>query len=337
MKLKIVGPSTREDEMKERFVGVFWGLVLVVCGAVALLGNIHVLRIDDPYIGMAVTGGMSVLFFASYFLSGTKRWGWLFPACILAGATLTIALSLANGFPEGLTAAPVMLGIAAPFLAAYFQVPNGRRWALIPFCALVVLTIVIALSDSVSGDWMGTLVLLALGLPFLVTYLMNREHRWALIVGGILAGLSLIPLLTAVFSDEYAGVAVLALFSIAFGTVYFLKPRHWWALIPAGLFLSSMVSVLLTDTPLALHSSSGVVERVVGGVFFAGFALTFLVLWLRRASIRTAWAVYPALIFGALAAITIIGGENWVNNGWPVILIAIGLLVLFRNYRRNLA
>ncbi len=323
--------------MKERYVGVFWGVVLVIAGALALLGNIHLIRINDPYVGMAVTGGMSILFFASYFLSGLKRWGWLFPACILAGATLTVALSLGTGIPDSLMAAPVMLGIAAPFLAAYFQAPNGRRWAMIPFWALVGLTAVIAIGDLLPGELVGTLILLAFALPFFVAYLMNRERRWAVIVAGVLAGLSIIPLLTTIFNDNYSGLAVLVLFTIGFGAVYFLKPRHWWALIPAGLFLSSAVSVVLTDTPLALHSSTGVVERVVGGVFFIGFALTFLVLWLRRASIPTTWAIYPALVFGAIAAITIIGGENGMNTAWPVIIIAIGLLILYRNYRRKIA
>jgi peptidoglycan/LPS O-acetylase OafA/YrhL len=132
-------------------------------------------------------------------------------------------------------------------------------------------------------------------------------------------------------------VAVLALFTIGFGLVYLLKPRHWWALIPAGLFLTSAVSVLLTDTPLGLADGTAIEERVVGVIFFAGFALTFLVLWLRRHSVPTTWAVYPALVFGLLAVVTIAGGENGVNTFWPLIFIAGGLLILYRSYSRRMA
>ncbi len=178
--------------MKERILGIFWGIVLILAGGWFLLSGRGFI-IEDPYLGIAFLAVLSALFFTSYFVSGPNRWGWLFPACILAGATVTAALSLIPGNHGGWIGSPVLLGVAAPFVVSYFIRPETRSWAWIPAYILVVLALIAALADLIPGEFIGTLVLLAVALPFLLSYLRNRARTGALITAIILAVVSIIP------------------------------------------------------------------------------------------------------------------------------------------------
>ena len=71
--------------MKSRIMAIFWGLMLVGAGAAALLqqaGMIDLELIPGRFAGLAF-GALSAFFFLTWFLEGTHKWGWLFPACIL--------------------------------------------------------------------------------------------------------------------------------------------------------------------------------------------------------------------------------------------------------------
>ena len=80
--------------MNVKHVGIFWGAVLVVAGVWFLATGANSITIEDPYLGLALTAGLSALFFASYLISGPQHWGWLFPACIFAGVSLVIVFWL---------------------------------------------------------------------------------------------------------------------------------------------------------------------------------------------------------------------------------------------------
>ena len=66
-------------------------------------------------------------------------------------------------------------------------------------------------------------------------------------------------------------------------------------------------------------------------VFFLGFAATFGVLYLRRGSIPTEWAKVPALVFSGIALVTLAGSLGL--NGIPLVLIALGVIVLVSSLR----
>lgn len=118
---------------KEKIVGMFWGAVLIILGAAFLVTGNTSIQIRDPWLGIAFAGALSLAFFASYFLSGVGKWGWLFPACIFAAVTLVgLITRLFPGVDGGWTASPILLAIAAPFLVAYFLNREKRGWALIP-------------------------------------------------------------------------------------------------------------------------------------------------------------------------------------------------------------
>ncbi len=409
---------------KEKYVGMFWGAVLILIGAWFLVTRTTSFTITNPWLGMALTGGLSLVFFASYFLSGEEKWGWLFPACIFAGVTLTVLLTQIFPAPQGgWIGAPVLLGIAAPFLVAYFQDREKNRWALFPTYGLVAITLIAALSDFIQGEFLGslflllialpflaiylrdhtrrwalivagvlavislipayamvamtliavfadrlkgdlagtlfmllvavtliaafadriqgelvgTLVLLLIALPFLAVYLRDRSRRWALIVAGVLAVISVIPALSAGLNGEIVGPVVLFLFAAAFFVVFFTGMQRWWSLLTAGIFTTLGVVALLTQSTIAeTLGGEARAGQLSGAVFFLGLALSFLVLWLRRASVRTAWAIYPAVVLAAMALVTFIVGQPGYDVAWPIILIAGGALLLYLSYRRRL-
>ncbi len=323
--------------MKEKYVGMFWGLVLVLVGGWFLVTGRTNLTIYDPNLGIMLTGGLSLLFFSSYFISGPKRWGWLFPACILAAMTLVVLLSQVPRAGGGMLAAPMLVAVGVPFLVAYLQSPKDRGWALIPVYVMAALTLIVFLVDGISGELAGTLVLLMIAMPFLVVYLRNRQRRWPLIPFGVLAWISLIPALTLMVNDHFIGVAVMLLLAAPFVVVYFLSPRNWWAMIPAGVFVSISLVVLLAMTVLADRTGQDLLmEQVAGGVLFLGLGLTFLGLWLRRSDVPTAWAIYPAAVLGLLALVTFIGGQKGLTYAGPLAVIVGGILLIFNSNRRKL-
>jgi hypothetical protein len=324
---------------KEKYVGYFWGAVLIVIGIVFLTTRTTSFQINDPWIGLAVTGGLSLAFFASYYLSGKEKWGWLFPACILAGTALTILFTILVPEPQGgWVAAPILLGIGVPFLAAYLLDRQKNGWALYATAGIVVLTIIAALSDLVQGEWMGTLVMLLAALVFLVVYLQNRKRIWPLIVAGALAVVSVIPPLSAGLDSDLVGVVVMALFALAFFVLFFTgQSKRWWALIPAGVFTTISAVVLLTLPTVADGlGSEEQAGRIAGAVFLLGLGLTFLVVWLLRHRAPTAWGIYPAIILAVLGLIALVTGQAGLDFLWPILLIAGGALLVWQAYRKKL-
>ena len=77
--------------------GLFWGLLLIAAGAVALgqqMGYID--QFSEPRIWMAIFGLVSLLAFLNHALSGWTQWGWLFPAGIFGGLAVTIRATVAR-------------------------------------------------------------------------------------------------------------------------------------------------------------------------------------------------------------------------------------------------
>ena len=121
------------------------------------------------------------------------------------------------------------------------------------------------------------------------------------------------------------------LFMLPFLVVYFWSTQNWWALIPAGLFGSIGVVAWL-----AINSGdSNQNSNLLTGVMFTGWALTFLILWLRRRSVPTTWAMYPALAMAILAVAAFVWGVTTLTVIWPVVIIVAGVLLIFQSLRRR--
>ncbi|HEX6387425.1 MAG TPA: hypothetical protein VF177_22385 [Anaerolineae bacterium] len=314
--------------MKQRSINVIWGLILILAGVVFLAEQLGLIPDLAATLWGFIFAGASLLYFITYFTAGVSQWGWLFPATITAGLAGTIWLAEA-GVEGTLAGALFMASVSLPFWLVYVVDRRANWWALIPGWATAVITLVILLADRVAGEFIGTLVLLGIALPFFAVYLANRKHWWALIPAFILSGVGLVVLLAAVASGEAIGALVLFSIALPFFVVYFRFREHWWALIPAGILASTGVVTLLAT----IEMSEAVAARVLGGVLFVGMAATFGWLWLQRDHAPTDWARYPAAGL-AVAALLVLALGTRMEVMWPVVLIAIGLWLLYDTSRR---
>jgi hypothetical protein len=199
-----------------------------------------------------------------------------------------------------------------------------RRFPLT--CYLTAIGLVTLLADTVPGEVIGTLVLYCIAAPFLVVYLTNRTRRWALIPAFALAVVGLIPLLTTAVSGNVVGAFVMFMIAAPFAVVYAMSPRNWWAVIPAGVMASIGLVALLSSLDTG---SNRFIGALIGAVLFAGWALTFLFLWWRRAEHPTAWAKWPAIGLGITAAVVLTVGATTARYVMPLLIIGAGVIVLY--------
>ena len=313
--------------MRSTYVNILWGVALILGGGLFLAHNLGYFDRFSPQFWMAAFAGASLFFFASYFLSGIRHWGWLFPASMSAALALTIGLSEA-GFTDAAIGAPILASIALPFVVAFALNPRQHWWALIPAWVMAVLTLIVLATARLPGEFIAALVLFGIALPFLVVYLVDRSRWWALIPAFTLGVVGLLPLLANHLSGDLMGAFVLLLLALPFLVVYLASPPNWWALIPAGVLGSIGLSLLLSS----IEVFGTYWNTLIGALMFLGWAATFGLLWLRRESQPTEWAKYPALIMLAAALVTMVLGSG-IQQYWPLALIAVGALVLLNNLR----
>ncbi|MEJ5201959.1 MAG: hypothetical protein WHV66_06955 [Anaerolineales bacterium] len=172
----------------------------------------------------------------------------------------------------------------------------------------------------------GTLFAVA-GLAFLSILFGDRSKWWAAIPGIILVGLSgmlWMGYLAPGLSARYGGAFFLACIGLSFVVVYFLDRSNWWAIIPAGVMFT-LVAIT------ALENISGLES---GGLIFFGLALTFALLGIVPVEGgRMRWPWYPALILLVMGIIISFSIGSILNYVWPLILILIGLMMVFRTLR----
>ena len=162
-----------------------------------------------------------------------------------------------------------------------------------------------------------------LGVLFLLTALFNSSLWGMLIPGFILLGLGVVVFLSTSTSTSgnVVGSVFLASVALPFWVVALTRRSNWWAIIPAG-----VITVLAAMPLLAEAWLSG---QVVGAVFFLGLGATFGLV--RLATIGRSdmgWTWYPALILGGIGLVMLASGDAQV---WPVVLIAIGAVLLIRS------
>lgn len=318
--------------MNGKKINIIWAVALIAAGLIFLAQELGFISSLTPVFWLVFFSGLSLVFFASYFSAGIRQWGWLIPALLFGGVALTITFD-AVGLHGSFVGAPILAGLAIPFLVAYGVDTRNNWWALIPAWVMGVLTVVILLADFVQGELVGTIVLFGIGLPFLFVYLTDRTRWWALIPAGVMGVVGLIPLLSMRLEDEAMGAVVMFLFALPFLVVYLWSRRNWWALIPAGVMATIGVIVLLAGGREAPGK-----DALITGALFLGWGLTFLALWLRRsAHPATGWAKYPAVALGAVGLLALALGPSGVRLITPIVIIGAGVIVLYFAFRRRVA
>ena len=306
---------------------LFWGVLLIGGGALALAEQLGYVDNLSPTIWILVFAAISLLGFVSYAMSGWKQWGWLFPAGVFGGLAMVIALAT-NNVSSAAVATPLFIGLLLPFVVAYFTDRTRNWWALIPGGVMLFLALVTLLVDSVGGEWIGAMFLLLIGIAFLAVYFNNQTRTWALLVAYIFGVLSIAPMLAA-FGNvaAYFGSVFLLAIGLPFYMLYFRSAENWWAIIPAG-----VMTILAVITTLAI---AGFINDATGGGYvnaflMAGLSATFGVLWLRH---NKEWAKIVAIVL-ALVAVASVFFVSYYEIFWPVAIILGGVYLLYTAMRR---
>jgi hypothetical protein len=307
--------------------GLFWGLLLIAAGVVALGQQMgYISQFTEPRIWIAVFAAVSLLAFLNYALSGWKKWGWLFPAGVFGGLALVITLATSN-VDSAAVASPLFLGLLIPFVAAYFTDRTHNWWALIPGGVMLFLALTTLFVDSSGGEWVGALFLFMIALSFLVVYLNNRTRTWALLVSYIVGVLSIAPLMSTSGRDAaYFGPIFLFAVALPFFFVYFRSPEHWWAIIPAGSVATVAMLAALAIAGWIRNANEG---GYANALLMGGLAATFAVLWLRHSK---AWAKVVTIAL-ALVGVASVFFASSSQIFWPVAIILVGVYLFYTALR----
>lgn len=307
--------------------GLFWGLLLIGAGAVALAQQMgYIDQFTDPRVWIGIFAAVSLLAFLNYALSGWRQWGWLFPAGVFGGLAVTIMLAT-NNVDSAAVATPLFIGLIIPFAAAYLMDRARNWWALIPGGVMVFLALTTLLVDSAGGEWVGALFLFMIAISFLLVYLNNQTRLWALIVAYATGVLGLAPLMSMGGRDAaYFGPVFLFAIALPFFIVYFRSAQNWWAIIPAG--------VLTTISIIAALAIAGLIRNVNQGgyanaLMMGGLAVTFAVVWLRHAK---PWAKIVSIAL-ALVAVASVFFASYSQIFWPVAIILAGIYLFYTALR----
>lgn len=292
--------------MKNNWISLVWGILLILGGGLFLAQNLGYAEEFSNQVWMMIFAGVSVLFFATYFLLGVQHWGYLFPACIFGGTAITMALGEA-GVSSSAVGAPVIIGVGLPFLVAFGLDMRKNWWALIPAFIFGMITMLLFIADIASGEAIGTAVLYSFALPFLVAYLTNtRERKWALIPAYVFAVVGTLPMINTQVSGEIIGAFVMFAIGLPFLIVFLWNRKNTWGLIVA--FILATVGMLPLLTTLDTKG-----ETIGAFVMFA-LALPFWVTFLL--SSRNWWAVIPAGIMTSVGVtVFLIGTWNFSDAG----------------------
>lgn len=316
--------------MKVNRSGLFWGLLLIGAGALALgqqLGYIE--QFSDPLFWIVVFAFVSLVALIEYALSGWRQWGWLFPAGVCGGLALVILLAT-NNVDNAAVASPLFFGLVIPFAAAYLTDRTQNWWALIPGGIMLLMAFMMLLIDNVDDELVGAMFLMFFGLAFLVVYLTNRTRMWALIVAYVFGVISIAPMLSAL-GDEAGYFGAIVLFGVAlpFYLLYF-RSAKWWAIIPAGVLTVIGVIAALGVAGLINDSTSG---GYVSAFLMGGLAATFAVVWLAN---HKAWARIVTIVLGVLAVASLFF-ISYYEIFWPVAIILGGLYLFLTALRTKSA
>ena len=305
---------------------LFWGVLLIGGGALALAGQLGYIDNLSPALWIFVFAAISLLGFVSYAISGWTQWGWLFPAGVFGGLAVTIALAT-NHVDSAAVGSPLFFGLLIPFVAAYLTDRTRNWWALIPGGVMLFLALTTLLVDNVGGEWVGALFLLLIGLVFLGVYLNNRTRLWALIVAYVFGVLSIAPMLAAGGEmAAYFGSVFLFGVALPFFILYFRSAQNWWAIIPAGVLTVVGVIATLAIAGFINDATSG---GYVNAFLMAGLAVVFAILWLRH---NKDWAKIAAVVLAVVAVASVFFVSAY-EIFWPVAIILGGIYLLYTALR----
>jgi hypothetical protein len=306
--------------------GLFWGMLLIMGGVLALAQQMGYIESISPQMGLYSFAAISLVALVMYALSGWKEWGWLFPVGVFGGLAVTTAMAI-NNVNTAAVGSPIFFGLLIPFVVAYLTDRARNWWALIPGGVMLFLALTTLLVDSTGGEWIGSLFLFMAAFAFLVVYLNNRTRTWALLVAYIFGVLGIAPAMASGGeSATYYGPVFLFAIALPFFIVYFRGADKWWAIIPAGVLTTISIIAALAIAGFIRNESEG---GYANAILMFGFSATFAIVWLRH---TMAWAKVVTIVLSALAVASIFFAI-YSEILWPLAIIITGGYLLYSALR----
>jgi hypothetical protein len=161
------------------------GLIAVVAGCLALLGNLGIFQISEMFSGLLTS--LAGVGFLSLYRQNRARWWAIIPGVILLamGAVIVTARYGDGDWAGVLTLAGVGLAFVGVLIAR-----RDFWWAIIPAGTMFTLAGVVFAEAFLALKEPGAVLFLGLGLTFALLALVRvgeRRLRWALIPAGVLA------------------------------------------------------------------------------------------------------------------------------------------------------
>jgi len=146
---------------------------------------------------------------------------------------------------------------------AVYATDRSQKWLLIvSYILLAVAGLVTLLTLGVLKDaFVATYVLLAIGIPFFVAFLYNRDNWGLLIPAYVLLAIGvMVPLIElGVLSDTLVVTYVMMAIAIPFFVVYLLNTKNWWALIPGGILAVIGLGFLIAEASVEYIFAAGLI------------------------------------------------------------------------------
>jgi hypothetical protein len=159
-----------------------------------------------------------------------------------------------------------VLVIAGLSIFTLYLTDRRERWMLIPSYVLLVVAGLIWFTETniLVGEFVAFYVLAAIGFPFVIVFLRDREQWWALIPAYVLfaVGLMVVLLGMRVLTDMLVPAYVMFAITIPFFVVFASNSKNWWALIPGGIMAVIGFSFIIAES--AVQYVTPVVLIVVG-------------------------------------------------------------------------
>ena len=315
--------------MNAKFSNLFWGILLVAAGGIALAQTQGYLNNVLPIIWVTVFAAISIIALVFYFLSGIQNWGMLFPAGIFGALALIVSMAT-NNVDNPAMAAPLFVGIGLPFVVAYFLDRAKNWWAVIPTGVMAFLTFVLLAAENLGGEVIGSALFFILAATFGFVYA-TRRALWAAIVTYVMFVMGFMPLIAMSTRPELAGIIMLFGIALPFFIIYFRAPdERFWAIIPAGILTTTSLLtafVLLPGLPGPAYD-----DRIPNAILYAGIAITFAVVWLRH---HKRWALLLTVLAAIMAVVNTFLGD--LQQYWPVLVVLAGFYLLYSALRPKTA
>jgi hypothetical protein len=191
----------------------------------------------------------------------------------------------------------IVFAVTSAFFFVCYLLAGVRQWGwLFPALIFTALALIVGvLVDNRSDAMIAMPILLSVGIPFYVGYLLDRKHWGLLIPAWIMTIVSAIVVLSESAYPDLIGAIVLYAIALPFIVVFLVSRRHKWALIIG--FVLAFIGLFPLLGPILPDAIAGPVVMFLFFVFFVAIYLILKKSW---------WALIPAGIFLSIGVVALL-------------------------------